>query len=254
MTFRPDPGWAWFLDLDGTLIEIAETPDGIRPPSELSELLHEWHRATGGALALISGRPLAELDALFPELGLPAAGQHGLERRDSTGRIFREGAATHRLDGARRRLREAANRHPGLRVEDKGLSLALHYRQVPHLASYAHRVVRAAQAELGGDFQVQGGKRVVEMKPAGRDKGTAVTQFMAEPPFQGRLPIFVGDDLTDEHGFAVVAQLGGRAVKVGPGRTRAHWRLPSADAVRRWLLDGSPGPRSTGHAASRAER
>jgi trehalose 6-phosphate phosphatase len=132
------------------------------------------------------------------------------------------------------RMRDAlagfAARHRGLIVEDKGHSLAVHYRQAPRLAAHVHRTLRAqiADASLGGGFRLQTGKRIVEVKPEGRDKGTAILEYMREPPFRGRSPAFVGDDASDEYGFAAVSQLGGVAVKVGRGRTAARYRLRGA--------------------------
>jgi trehalose 6-phosphate phosphatase len=152
------------------------------------------------------------------------------------------------LEEARRRLGEAVDRYPALLLEDKGLSLALHYRLAPTLASFAHRLMRTLQREIGSDYTVLGGKRIVELKPNGRDKGQAVTEFMAEPPFRGRLPVFVGDDVTDEYGFAVVNALGGHSIKVGRGVSEAKWRLGSVAAVRHWLERGIGITASSGRA------
>jgi len=186
-------------------------------------------------VALISGRSIGDIDRLFPAIRFPVAGQHGVERRDAAGRISRHAFPSQELDWVRRRLADAAARHPGLLVEDKGLSLALHYRRAPRLAGYGHRLVRSLGARLGERYHVQTGKRVVELKPAGKDKGVAVLEFMQEEPFRGRTPLFVGDDVTDEYGFATVNRLHGHSVKVGPGRTVARWRLPDVRAVRAWL-------------------
>jgi trehalose 6-phosphate phosphatase len=208
------------------------------------------YRSSGGALALITGRSIADIDRLFPERRLPAAGQHGLERRAADGRVSRHPGPSHRLDGARRTLSGAVGRHRGLLLEDKGLSLALHYRRAPRLAGVAHGIMRSLQATLGDRFCLQHGQRVVELAPAGRDKGVAIGAFMREAPFRGRLPIFIGDDVTDEYGFAMVNRLGGVAIKVGPGRTAAGWRLPDVGAVLAWLERGKPVPtRSTARRA-----
>lgn len=130
-------------------------------------------------------------------------------------------------------------RHPGLLLEDKGLALAVHYRQVPTLAGYLHRLLQRLAALAGEPLQLQKGKRVVEVKPLGFDKGTAIEEYLAEPPFQGRRPVFIGDDVTDEHGFAVVNRLRGLSVKVGAGPTQARYRLPDVAAVRAWLTDAT---------------
>jgi trehalose 6-phosphate phosphatase len=241
----PVPGvdWAYFFDLDGTLVNIAESPGGIDLDPALRGLLGRVFQTAGGAVALISGRAIADLDRLIPSPQLPAAGQHGIERRDAGGRISRHPVPAGRLDEARRRLAEAAARNPKLLVEDKGLSLALHYRRAPALAGFAHRLMRSIQSDLGEAFTVQGGKRIVELKPAGRDKGDAIHEFMQEIPFAGRIPLFIGDDTTDEFGFAMVNRLGGHSVKVGRGPTAATWRLPDVAAVLAWLGAGAPPPR-----------
>jgi len=120
-------------------------------------------------------------------------------------------------------------------VEDKGLSLAIHYRLAPQLGGYAGRLARLAAAQAGPQYMVLPGKRIVEIKPSGRDKGVAVREFMEEPPFRGRVPVFVGDDITDEHGFEMVNALGGASIKVGAGETLARWHLRDVRAVRAWL-------------------
>jgi trehalose 6-phosphate phosphatase len=226
---------AYFFDIDGTLVDIARTPDGVQLDRELRHLIERLHHSAGGAVALISGRTIANIDRLFPGEHLPAAGQHGVERRDATGHVSRHAFPSSQLPWARRRLAEAVAAHPGLLLEDKGLSLALHYRLAPQLAGYSHRLVRSVQARLGSAFCVQAGKRIIEVKPAGKDKGVAVMEFMQEDPFAGRMPVFVGDDATDEYGFAMVNRLRGQSIKVGPGQTVARWRLPDVGAVHQWL-------------------
>jgi trehalose 6-phosphate phosphatase len=234
----PQRSWAYFLDIDGTLVDIADSPAGARLDPASRRLIEDLHRATGGAVALISGRSIGDIDRLFPSIRFPAAGQHGIERRDATGRISVHAFPAVQLDWVRRQLGEATARHPGLLLEDKGLSVALHYRRAPRLAGYAHRLVRSVKARLGAQYGVQTGKRVVEVKPAGKDKGRAVLEFMQEEPFHGRTPVFVGDDVTDEYGFATVNRLHGHSIKVGPGRTVARWRLRDVRAVQQWLAGG----------------
>ncbi len=235
----PRPSWAYFFDIDGTLVDIADSPAGARLDPAFRQLIEGLYRSAGGAVALISGRSIGDTDRLFPGISLPAAGQHGIERRDAAGRISRHAFRCQELDTVRQRLAEAVARHSGLLLEDKGLSLALHYRRAPRLAGYAHRLVRSLLARLGAQYCVQTGKRVVEMKPAGKDKGVAVLEFMQEEPFRGRTPVFVGDDVTDEYGFATVNRLHGHSVKVGPGRTVARWRLRDVRGVRAWLEQGA---------------
>jgi len=231
----PRVDWAYFFDIDGTLVDIAPTPGEVRLEEELLDLIRRLHVATGGALALISGRSIADIDSIFHGARLPVAGQHGVERRDSEQRISRHESPFEKLAAPRARLIEAVARYPGLVLEDKELSLALHYRRAPALASFAHRLMRTMLAEIGPDYTIQPGKRIVELKPSGKDKGQAVTEFMAEMPFKGRTPVFIGDDATDEYGFAVVNSLGGHSIKVGGGRSAARWRLPNVEAVRSWL-------------------
>jgi trehalose 6-phosphate phosphatase len=234
----PRREWAYFFDIDGTLVDIADSPTGVRLDGDLGLLIAGLYHDAGGAVALISGRAIADIDALFPGHRLPTAGQHGLERRDAAGRISRHAFPSVQLERAHDRLADAAARHPKLLLEHKGLSLALHYRRAPHLAGYAHRLMHTIQARMGTQYCLQTGKRVVEMKPAGKDKGAAVLEFMQEPPFRGRTPVFVGDDVTDEYGFSAVNRLHGYSIKVGPGRTAAHWRVPDVAAVRAWLATG----------------
>jgi trehalose 6-phosphate phosphatase len=230
----PRSTWAYFFDIDGTLVDIAPSPSEIVVERELRALVCELSDATGGALALISGRSIHDVDSVFHDK-LPVAGQHGLERRNAEGRITRHVGELEKLAFARERVAEAIGAHPDLLLEDKGLSLALHYRSAPALASFAHRTMRNIASAIGPQYVIQSGKRVVELKPSGKDKGDAVRDFMQEKPFEGRTPVFVGDDVTDEQGFAVVNTLGGHSIKVGGGPTAARWRLPNVNAVRSWL-------------------
>jgi trehalose 6-phosphate phosphatase len=232
-----EPGWALFLDVDGTLLDIAERPDQVDAHQIDRELVEGLQRAARGALALISGRSLVQLDRMFAPLALPAAGQHGYERRDVQGRRHRHRFPVETLAPAKQALLEFAGRHPGLVLEDKGASLALHYRLAPQLEQAAFEALRRASAPLGGAVQTQGGKMVWELKPAGADKGLAIDEFMREPPFAGRTPVFLGDDVTDEYGFRVVNRLGGHSIKVGAGDTQARWRLANPAAARTWLRE-----------------
>jgi len=227
--------WAFFLDVDGTLLDIAETPDAAEATRREKSLVRKLHEASGGALALVSGRSLAAIDELFAPLKIAAAGQHGVERRDARGRLHRGSYPRSRLQRAAEAVRDFAAAHEGLVFEDKGASFALHYRLVPALEEAASRVVREAAAGLGDWVEVQMGKMVIELKPAGRDKGVAIEEFLREPPFAGRAPVFIGDDVTDEDGFRVVNRAGGHSIKVGEGRTEARWQLADPSAARAWL-------------------
>jgi trehalose 6-phosphate phosphatase len=257
---------ALFLDVDGTLLDLASAPDRVRVDPALTALLPALARRLDGAIALISGRAIADVDRLFPGLRLPTAGQHGLERRRADGSIHRHRHALPGIGRLRRELARFAARHEGLLLEDKGATLALHYRLAPRLASHVHRTVRAhlpATVAAGAGWRLQPGKSVLEIKPDGRDKGTAVREYLREPPFAGRVPVFVGDDRTDEYGFDAAAAAGGWGVKVGRGPTRARHRLADVAAVHRWLAalgatdaagDGNGGTAQPGPRANRQRR
>jgi len=229
--------WAYFLDVDGTLIDIADTPSAVLVDATLLDLIARLHQTSGGAVALISGRALSDLDHRFGGLYLPMAGQHGLEHRDSSGRLWIHAAAPAAKYAIKEALAPILALHPGLLLEDKGLTLALHYRLAPQLASYVHRLMARLAIAANAGLEVQRGKRVVEVKPAGINKGTAVAEYMTESPFKGRRAVFIGDDLNDEHGFAEVNKLDGISIKVGNGSSCARFGLPDVVAVRHWLGD-----------------
>ncbi len=241
--FPPAPclDWAYFLDVDGTLIDIAETPDAVRVDVALLDLIARLHRASGGAVALVSGRALSFLEHRLGTLRLPLAGQHGMERRDAAGRMWIHAAPPAAKCAIKEALAPVLAHHPGLLLEDKGLTLALHYRLAPHLAAYVQRLMVRLASAAGADLEVQRGKCVAEVKPSGIDKGTAVAEYLAESPFRGRRPVFIGDDLNDEHGFAEVNKLDGVSIKVGKGGSCARFRLRNVAAVRRWLADALKG-------------
>lgn len=230
----PRPVWAYFFDIDGTLSEFAATPDLAIIGPDLLERVRELVRRTDGAVAIVSGRTLRDIDAILGGLTIPAAGQHGAERRDATGRIARLDRSPS-LAAERDALAGVVPRHAGLVLEDKGFSIALHYRAAPQLASFAHQLARAAQTRLGPNFIVQAGKQLVELVPASTHKGMAISAFMQEPPFRGRTPVFLGDDVTDEQAFAAVNAIGGHSIKVGAGPSIARWRLADVDAVGTWI-------------------
>jgi trehalose 6-phosphate phosphatase len=246
--------WAYFFDIDGTLIEFAPFPDQIKVDRQLAALIERLHALTGGAVALITGRSISDVDQVFPVPGMALAGQHGLELRDGWGRLSTHPVRVESLNDVRQQLVQAIARHPGLVAEFKGLSIALHYRAAPRLAGYAHRLMRSLQARFVPDFVLQRGKRVIELKPAGRDKGVAISELMQRPPFMGRVPVFVGDDATDEFGFTVVNNMDGYSIKVGTGRTIARSRLKNVSAVKNWLQQGLQGAPSEliGSSAARA--
>ncbi len=227
--------WALFLDVDGTILEIAATPDAVRVPAHAVTAIAAAYQRLSGAVALVSGRTIADLDRLFAPLELPAAGSHGAQRRTATGRVAgRHDAA--RLKPARELLARWTDKHVGALLEDKQDSLALHYRNAPHLERDARRAVAEAASALGPNFHVQEGKMVLEIKARATSKGRAIEEFMEEAPFKGRRPVFIGDDLTDEAGFEAVNRLGGHSIAVGVARpTGARWRLRDARDVLCWL-------------------
>lgn len=241
-----DPGVprALFLDVDGTLLEIAETPDGVHVPPLLKELLTRLARSHAGALALVSGRSIAQLDRLFHPITFPCAGLHGFERRDALGVMHRPSTTDERLQRANSFLAALIAVNPGLLLENKEFTLAVHYRQAPDLETVARRMAAQALHILGSGYCLLEGKMVLELKPDGFSKSMAIAAFLREPPFQDRVPIFLGDDITDEAGFTYVEGLGGTAIHVGSGiASRARWRLRDVTAVHNWLkslLDASP--------------
>ena len=230
---------ALFLDIDGTLVDLAPAPDRVDVDPALRPMLASTSRVLDGALALITGRSIRDVDRLLPGLALPIAGQHGCERRSRDGAMHLHAGDPATLDRLRDLVAAFATRHPGLLVEHKGVSLAVHYRAVPELAGLVHRSIRHVVTEVDG-WTAEGGKKLVEVRPGGPDKGRAIAQFLAEAPFAGRRPVFVGDDRGDEPGFRFVQRVGGVAVKVGKGSTFARYRLPDVDAVRTWISTLAP--------------
>lgn len=236
----PELGWAFFLDVDGTLLEIAETPNAIQVDQALLRLLERLYKASGGAVALVSGRAISDLDRRLGNLRLPRAGQHGLERRDAAGRLWLHSASTAEKDRIRDALQPLLETHPGLLLEDKGVTLALHYRLAPELETLVNETMAKLVADSGGQLILQLGKCVAEAKPGGFDKGTAIEEYLAEAPFKGRRPVFIGDDLNDEHGFAALNRVDGVSIKVGEGDSCARFRLADVTAVRDWLAQALP--------------
>jgi trehalose 6-phosphate phosphatase len=228
---------AFFLDVDGTLLEIAETPDAVVVDEGLRSMLGALVSASGGAVALVSGRSIGVLDDLFRPLQLPCAGLHGFERRSAMGEVsHRPRAPAYLLNAARDELALLLARYPELLLEDKRFSLALHYRQAPHLEALVNERVGALADALGPQFELQRGRCVAEIRPAQANKATAVAEFMQEEPFRGRRPLCLGDDLTDEYAFEWVNAAGGLSIAVGTERdshARAH--LHSVAAARLWL-------------------
>lgn len=226
------PQTALFLDFDGTLVELAAQPGAVVIPPLLISTLAGLYHQLGGALALVSGRSLLDLDAFVAPLQLPAAAEHGAQRRNAEGLLMSAPATD--LSLALQTAQELVQAHPALLLERKLLALSLHYRQAPELESLCLQAMRQAVARSSGLALIQG-KCVIDVKPAEVSKGTAIAAFMAEAPFAGRVPVFAGDDVTDEAGFEQVRRLGGHAVKVGAGPTCAGHRCASVSELARWL-------------------
>lgn len=230
----PKQPWCLFLDVDGTLLELADSPTGVAVDPALLPLLERLRAAAGGALALVSGRTIDNLDQLLGCRNVPVAGLHGCERRDATGRLHIAEIAREQLAEVREGLQRLVARHPGLLLEDKGAGLALHFLKARELEHELRAEVALLAAPLVPRFTVLGGHAVLEVKPAAHTKDSAVMAFMAEPPFAGKLPIFIGDDQTDYDGFAAVRRFDGLAIAVGP-RVKSEWWLPGPREVHHWL-------------------
>jgi trehalose 6-phosphate phosphatase len=237
MMHTPPPAsleWGLFLDVDGTLIELTDSPLDTFADPELKTLLNSVAERLGGALALVSGRSIHYLDALFAPLRLPSAGLHGVERRKASGVMHGASFVDAQLDGARAAVKALVEAHPGTSIEDKGRSVAVHFRMAPQHEASIRQSLTAIAKPLGSNYHIQDGNMVFEIKPRGFTKATAIKAFMNEPPFSGRKPVFVGDDLTDQDGFKIVEDQGGISIAVGD-RVRAQFRVENAAAVRSWL-------------------
>ncbi|KMY86921.1 Trehalose-6-phosphate phosphatase [Candidatus Paraburkholderia calva] len=226
---------AFFFDFDGTLVELASTPDGIFVPRSVPDILAVLRRATNGAIAVVSGRGIDSIDSFLKTPDLPVAGMHGAERRDSNGDVQRIGFNDERLLRMEHALEKVVSANPGMLLEIKGAALALHYRNAVDREPAARAATERLVNEYADAYVLQPGKMVYEIKPKDVDKGRAVQAYMAEPPFTGRKPVFIGDDLTDEKGFAVVNEFDGLSVKVGPGDTVARARIELVELLLDWL-------------------
>jgi trehalose 6-phosphate phosphatase len=226
------PSCALFLDFDGTMVDIAPQPQAVHVPQPLLAVLQALKDYLQGAVAVISGRPIGQIDEFLHPLQLAVAGVHGAERRGADGGMHL--LDTHPLDHVEEAACALAAEHPGLLVENKRGSLALHYRQAPELEELCLRTMQAAVDESPG-LTLLRGKMVVEAKPGGASKGRAIEDFLAEAPFAGRTPVFIGDDVTDEVGFSTVQRLGGLGIKIGEGATAAWHRVPDPAALRQEL-------------------
>ncbi len=232
---------AILLDVDGTIVDIAPTPDAVSVASGLPETLLRLANGTGGALALISGRRIADLDRIFAPLALPCIGGHGVEMRTvMDGPVARRSEPLD--DDLRQRLAALTTRDPDIIVEDKGFSVAVHYRLAPHMeAQIRSAVAQICSAHTGVPIDLLPGKAVVEVKRAAFDKGIGLRELMSHRPFRNRRPLFIGDDVTDEAAFAVLPEFDGIGLSVSrviPGLA-GHFKSPSD--VRLWLAQLAEG-------------
>jgi trehalose 6-phosphate phosphatase len=232
----PDTNWALFLDIDGTLLDLATTPSAVVVPPDLPRLLQALEYSLAGAVALVTGRSLADIDGLFAPLKFTAAGQHGAEIRVAGGAAERLGPGDGVLKALMPRIEAFAAAHPGILVEGKGMTIAVHCRQVPQYQDELGAFLTALAAEQGERLETIRGHRVFEIKPRNVSKRTAVEHLMRDARFAGRLPVFIGDDRTDEDGFAAVRAMGGHAIRVGPDQPSiATWRMADPARVRAFL-------------------
>jgi trehalose 6-phosphate phosphatase len=227
---------AILLDIDGTLLDLAPTPREVWVPPDLSKTLNRLLMRTSGALALVSGRSLNDIDLIFAPEQFPAVGGHGAEMRLSQDS---EAVATHAPPMDRelkRRLAAIAKLSPGILLEDKGYSLALHYRLAPHAEKAIYAAVSLIRADLpNAPIEVLPGKCVCEIKHSGFNKATGVLELMTHEPFKGRRPVFIGDDVTDEVVFGIIPDLGGLAFSVGRRATGVADHFDEPRDVREWL-------------------
>jgi len=227
---------ALFVDLDGTVFEFAPTPDSVTVNAQLPAVLRRLSATLDGALAVISGRPLPAIDALLQWPQLIAAGQHGAELRRADGHIDYASINTAALDAARTLLHTRPPRADDVRIEDKQIALAIHYREHPAAEPFARELAAAALQAAGPGFELQHGAFVVELKSTRVDKGRALAMLMTQAPFLGRQPWVLGDDYADEHAFAMAQSIGGAGVVVGMRTDSvAHYQLANPAAARAWL-------------------
>lgn len=228
--------FALFLDLDGTVAEIAERPEAARVDIATVELLCALRRAAGEALAVVSGRDIAVIDRILSPLRLPVAGVHGLQRRDAAGRMHRTAETSAELDSVIRAIEAEVGGEDGVVFERKAGAVALHYRLRPELEARCRAAAERATRERP-DLEILPGKKVFEIRLQGADKGDVIEAFLKEAPFRGRTPIFAGDDVTDEVGFAAVNAAGGLSIKVGTNATLARYRAADLPELHLWLAE-----------------
>jgi trehalose 6-phosphate phosphatase len=227
---------ALLLDIDGTLLELAPTPSAVWVPPELAIAMQGLTARTAGALALVSGRSIHDIDRIFAPVQFPAVGGHGAEMRVTPSGTIVPSSVQPIEEGLKRRFAKIADLDPGILLEDKGYSLALHFRLAPHAERAIYDAVSAIRADLSeAPIEILPGKAVCEIKPAGFNKASGVRALMTQEPFKGRTPVFLGDDVTDETVFAIMPDLGGFAFSVGRAAKGVAGHFEDPGHVRRWL-------------------
>ena len=228
-------GSALFLDVDGTVLDIRDHPDDVRADSGLVVLLQQISECLAGALALVSGRPLPELDRIFSPARFLAVGAHGAESRVHGGVVSKNGAAV-MADSIEEQASQFSDAHPGLMLERKDFGIALHYRQAPEFKEDCREFMRSVARDIGQDFRLVEGKMVLELMPHSHNMGDAIREMLTKEPFSGRQPVFAGDDVTDEDGFTQINSVSGVSIRVGQADvTAALYVLEDVSAVRAWL-------------------
>ncbi len=225
---------ALYLDFDGTLVDIAPSPDAVVLGPDVRSDLARLFDVTGGAVAIVTGRELGVIDSILAPLRFPIAGVHGLIRRSADGTIRGPEFDAAGMDAIEARLRLLSDKEPGLLVERKSCAVALHFRARPELEEICLETMRAAVSSSSG-LTLQHGKMVIEARPGDHDKGTAIAAFAREAPFAGRLGLFAGDDVTDESGFNAVNAMGGVSIKIGAGDSAARYRASNNWEFLDWL-------------------
>ena len=227
---------ALFLDFDGTLADTAPRPDAVQLHGDTAGMLQSIYQMFGGAVAVVSGRSVADIDEFLSPLVLPVAGEHGAQWRSPQGEFFEldDAAFASHLEPVLHAAELLVKQHSALLLERKTVGFALHYRMAPALYALCWNTIEP-MIRHSSMLTLMRGKYVMEVVPSAVDKGTAISSFMQLAPFRGRMPIFFGDDVTDEAGFAAVQGAGGHGVKVGAGPSVALHRCPNPAALRAWL-------------------
>ncbi len=231
-------GVAMFLDIDGTIVDIADNPKSVVVSPELKKLVGDLEECLNGAVAFVSGRSIAEVDNLFKPLHLPTSGKHGVERRDASGQTHKYvSGASEQMINIKNNLKCFSNKNPGTILEDKTETVALHYRLSPKVETQALDLISQLISNQE-DLELLVGKMVLEVRPKIAHKGTAISKFMVEDPFSGKIPIFIGDDTSDEDGFRAVNARGGISICVNPeSESNARWSLKNVSSVLYWLTN-----------------